>query len=266
MNYTRTSVRWIAKVGYGARGLVYLVVGAIALHAALEFEQAEDVHGALREIETRTGGTTALFALAAGLLAYGIWRLVQSLLDVDRHGFSARGLAVRGGLLVSAVLHTSLAWACVEIALHMGPGDGKPVQKAVASTLEWPWGQALVVAGGLLVAGAGIAHLHKAVTGGFLRWFDASPGALAWIDPVSRIGLGARGLVFAGIAGFVIYAAITLDSSDARGLEAIMLWIQDRAYGRILLGALAFGLMAFGGYSLIEAFVRRVGLGPSVSR
>lgn len=261
MSYTGGVVRWAARVGYGARGLVYLAVGVIALHAALEFEQARDVKGAMREISTHTGGQTALAGLAVGLFAYGVWRLVQTLLDVDEHGWGLRALAVRGGLLVSALLHFSLAWGCVQIAMRWSSGDGQPVQQAVSRTLDWPYGRPMVIVGGIVVAGAGIAHLIKAARAGYRKWFDAPPGAMRWIDPVSRFGLSARGLLFLGMASFVIYSAITLDPSDARGVEGVMLWVQQRVYGRILLGVLALGVIAFGVYSLIEAFVRRAGLG-----
>ncbi|MES1924265.1 hypothetical protein T31B1_03040 [Salinisphaera sp. T31B1] len=255
------AVRWIARAGYGARGLVYLAVGVLALHAALEFEEARDVRGAMREINQHAGGTMVLVGLAVGLAAYGIWRLVQTLLDVDDHGWNPRALAVRGGLLVSAVLHASLAWGCLQIALQWSTSGSKPVQHAVARTLEWPYGRPLVVVGGVVVVGAGIAHLSKAARGGFRKWFDASPTAMRWIDPVSRFGLSARGLLFLGMGAFVVYSAITLDASDARGIEGVMLWIQERVYGRVLLGVLSLGVIAFGAYSIIEAFVRRVGLG-----
>lgn len=255
------AVRWLARIGYGARGLVYLAVAVIAVHAALEFEQAADVRGALREINQHPGGRIVLFALALGLMAYGFWRAIQSVLDVDRHGWSVRALAVRIGLLVSAAVHASLAVGCVRIAMRLGEGHGKPIQQAVSTTLEWPWGRPLVVLGGLIIAGVGLAHWHKAATGGFRCWFDASPAAMRWIGLISRFGLAARGLLFIGVAGFVIYSAFTLDASDARGVEGVLFWVQERVYGRLLLGVLGMGVFAFGCYSLIEAWVRQVGLG-----
>ena len=261
MSYTRTTVRWVARVGYGARGLVYLTVGALAINAAMEFEEARDVRGAMQEISTQAGGQIALFGLAAGLLAYSLWRLVQTTLDVDEHGWKPGGLAVRIGLLVSSVMHASLAYGCMQIAMRLAGNGGKPVQRAVERTLDWPFGPWLVVAGGLIVGGASVAHIHKGATGGFRRWFEAPAWAMRWIDPISRFGLTARGLLFMGIAAFVIYAALTLDASEARGIEGVMIWVQERAYGRILLGILGLGVMAFGLYSVIEAFVRRVGLG-----
>lgn len=264
MDYTRMTVRWVARAGYGARGLVYLALGALTFNAALEFDEVEDVHGAMREIGHQTGGDIVLFGLAAGLLAYGLWRFVQTTLDVDGHGWRPTVLAIRGGLLVSAALHISLAWGCVQIAMRWSGDNGKPVERAVERILDWPAGRMLVIAGGAAIVGAGVAHLVKAVRCGYRKWFEASPRAMAWIDPVARFGLFARGLLFLGVGGFVLYAALTLDPSDARGVEGVMLWIQDRLYGRIMLAGLALGLIAFGAYGLIEAFVRRVGLGAAL--
>ncbi len=264
MTYTRAGVRWTARIGYAARGLVYVTVGMLAINAALEFEQARDVRGAMQEISTHSGGQIALIGLAVGLAAYSVWRLVQTSLDVDGHGWKPGGLAVRIGLLVSAIMHASLAFGCVEIAMRLSDSSSKPVQSAVSRTLDWPFGPALVVLGGVIVAGAGMAHIHKGWTAGFRQWFDAPPAAMRWIDPVCRVGLIARGLLFVGIGAFVINAALTLDASEARGIEGVLLWVQDQSYGRLMLGALGSGVLAFGAYSLIEAWVRRVGLGRAV--
>lgn len=260
MNYAHHTIRWVARIGYGARGLVYLVLGGLALHAAIVFSHARDVHGAMRSINEEPGGQLVLVGLAVGLIAYAIWRAVQSVLDVDRHGWSPRALAVRGGLLVSVAMHVSLAWGCIQIVRDDEGGHGQPIQHAVSRLLDWPFGPALVIVFGAAIGGAGVAHIYKAAVAGFRRWFEAPPSMMWWIDPVSRVGLIARGLLFIGVAAFVIYSAITLDPNDARGVQGVLIWIQQRLYGRVLLGVLACGLMAFGAYSVIEAFVRRVGL------
>lgn len=262
MQWTRVTVRWLARMGYGARGLVYLAFGALALRAALELSEAENVRDVLASIQKEPGGPIVLIALAVGLVAYGVWRLVQSVLDVDRHGWTPKALAIRGGLLVSAVSYLSLAWGGVKIALDWSQRSSEPVQHAVSATLAWPYGRELVGLLGIVIVSAGIAHIYKAAVAGFRRWFDAGDKAMWWIDPISRIGLSARGLMFVGVGGFVIYSAITLDPSDAKGVRGLLTWVQHHGYGRVLLGIWAIGVVLFGCYSLIEAFVRRVGLGP----
>lgn len=260
MTYTHHTLRWIARIGYGARGVVYLAFGAVVVRAAWYLSEAEDVRGTMHAIHDEPGGAIGLIGIAAGLLAYSIWRFVQSLLDVDGHGWRLRGLSVRLALLVSAATHASLAWAGIRIAMEWGDPRSKPVQQAVSEALSLPGGRALVAIGGIVILAAGVAHFYKAATAGFRRWFAVSPGAMWWIDPVSRIGLTARGLMFVGIGGFIVYSAVTLHAADAKGVQGLLEWVRARVYGQLLLGSWAIGMMLFGGYSLIEAFVRRVGL------
>lgn len=253
-------IRTVARLGYAARGLVYLVVGGLAFEAALDLEQARDIRGAMHTIVAQQFGVPVLLAIAVGLLAYSAWRVLQSILDVDNHGFNARGLGVRLALLISAGMHIALAIASVQIALNIGSGDGTPTRAYVEKIFTLPLGRWWVAAGGVAVLIAGVAHLYKGVTAGYRRWFDASPAVMWWVDPVSRTGLIARGLLFFPVGCFAIYAAITFNAGEARGLEGALLWLEELAFGRLLLAIIGIGLMAFGAYSCIEAGVRRVGL------
>lgn len=261
MRQRRAVVAAIARFGYAARGVVYLTVGYLIANAALELEEAEDVRETLHAINNQAYGGYLLLGLAAGLVAYAFWRVVQSLLDVDDHGHGFRALILRAALVVSAFLYASIAYACVEIGLSLGSGGGgSHTQEMVAHLLRWPAGRWLVGAAAVVVCITGIAHIRKGWIGGFRKWFAASAAAMRIIDPISRVGLIARGLLFVAISGFVLYSAFTLVASDAGGLKTVLVWVQERVYGRFLLGGIGTGLFAFGTYSMIEAFVRRVGL------
>ena len=253
----------IARAGYAARGIIYLIVGGLAGLAALgQGGGTTDSRGALSTVIAAPFGKGLLAAIALGLLGYSAWRAVQALLDVDDHGANLKGVAVRSGLAVSAITHAGLALFAVSLAMGWGTGsngsgDGLS-QEWTAWLLGRPFGPWLVAGVGLAVAGAGVAHIVKGWRADFLRRFDMNPSERDVISPISRVGLAARGVAFLIIGGFLVAAAVQNDPSEARGLSGALQALQQRPFGWVLLGVLAVGLAAFGAYSLIESVYRRV--------
>lgn len=67
----------------------------------------------------------------------------------------------------------------------------------------------------------------------------------------------ARGIVFAVIGIFLIQAAIHSNASEARGIGAALAALLEQPFGRWLLGFVAFGLIAYSVYCVVEARYRR---------
>lgn len=256
-----TRLQLMARAGYAARGIIYVIVGSLAALAALgRGGETTDSQGALREVMGAPFGKILLALVAAGLVCYSGWRAVQALLDADDHGTDLKGLAIRSGLAVSAVTHLGLALAAVSLVVGWGTGgSGSSSQEWTARLMSQPYGAWLVGAVGLAIIGAGIAHGIKAGTARFAERLDIDPNERTVIQPISRFGLFARGAVFVVIGGFLVVAASQNDPSEARGLSGALQTLQEQAYGWILLAIVAVGLMAFGAYSIIESVYRRVG-------
>jgi hypothetical protein len=104
---------WLARIGYASRGVIYLVIGSLSLMtAAGSGGQTTGSKGALATIASQPFGRVLVAVLIFGLLGYSAWRLIQSIKDVDGHGSSFKGIAIRAGLIGSAIAHTALAiWA-----------------------------------------------------------------------------------------------------------------------------------------------------------
>lgn len=250
--------RKLARLGYGARGIVYGIIGVFAALAATGGGgRTTDTKGALATLLEQPFGKVLLAIVALGLVGYSAWRLVQSLRDVDGHGSDAKGLAIRGGLLVSAISYAALALFAVQLLLGTG-GGGSSRQDWTARLLAQPAGQWLVGAVGVAVAGAGIAQLIKGWTRRYRRHLKAPAQRMRWIDPISRYGLLARGVVFLIIGGFFMVAAYQADPSEAGGLAQALRALQQQPYGSYLLLAVALGLLAFAVYSFVEAAYRRL--------
>ncbi|UEM19103.1 DUF1206 domain-containing protein [Skermanella mucosa] len=257
----------LARLGYGARGVVYVLVGWFAMMAALGAGQLTDTKGVLREILLQPFGKALLAVVALGLVGHAVWRIAQAWLDLDGHGADAKGIVVRGGLLASGAIHVSLAFFAISLVLGLqGPGSGDSGDGArdwTAWLLSQPFGRWLVGAVGVAVLGAAAGHFVKAWKATFRRFLKADPRTMEMICPIGRVGLGAKGVVFLIIGVFFLTAAWQVDSSESGGLGKALEMLQEQPYGAWVLGVVAVGLFAFGIYSMIVGFYRRIDY-PSV--
>ncbi len=253
-------VYWLARLGYGSRGVVYLVVGGLALMDAVGAagQESVDSKGALEAILRQPFGRVLLGVVTVGLAGYALWRLVQSWADTDGHGTNPHGLAVRSGLMVSSVTHAGLAMFALNLTMGLGGDDSDAASDWTATLLQQEYGDWLVIGVGLAVIGAGMAHLYKGATAGFEKYLTLDESSLRWARPVCQFGLLARGAVFLIIGGFFIVAAVRFQSGEARGLKGALDALEAQVYGPWLLATVAVGLFAFGIYSLIEATHRRI--------
>lgn len=250
----------LAKSGYAARGLLYVLIGSLAfLEATGNGGESTDSKGALDQVLQAPGGFIVLWLIAASLVGYSAWRLVQSILDADDHGTGARALLVRSGLFVSALTHLALAYTAGKAAWKASSsGGGSSSEGAVAVILGWPGGPWIVAAIGIIIGGAGVAHILKAIKEKYKKHFAVDSDVMSKLNFICKFGLLARGFVFFVIAGMFIYAAITQDSDRAGGLKDVLDTVSGQVYGPYLLGALAIGLLSFGVYSSVEAMYRKI--------
>lgn len=258
----RGSARWIeglARLGYTAKGIIYLGVGGLTSVTALRdgSGNAEGSRGALSEAVGSPIGTVFLVAVAAGIAGYVIWRLVQALLDPEGRGSDLKAVGTRAVLLVSGLLYASLGWWVVRLLLGRGSGSGggDGPDTASALLLQQPYGRWLLGAAGLAVIGYGIGEWVKAVRRSFEKRLrsDLNGHTRRWVVRCARIGLASRGVVFMTTGSFLIVAAWTSDPDEARGLEGSLEALGSTSWGPWVMGVVALGLAAYGALQLIKA-------------
>ncbi len=257
-------VKLAARVGYASRGVVYLLVGGLAFLAAIRSGgQTTDPKGALASLTGEPLGFVMLVAIGLGLFAYAGWRAVQGLLDADRHGTDAKGLAIRAAMCVSAVTHFSLGLYAVTLPFALGAfsnGGGDGSKDAAAWVLRQPFGRYLLALVALAILGAGVAQIRKGFTGGFRKRLAMREALLDRLSPICAFGLIARGIVFLIVGGFFAWAAWVIDPDEAGGTAAALQWLRSQPYGSWLFLVIAVGLVAFGIYGIIQAIWRRIDL------
>ena len=256
----RNTIERVARFGYGARGVVYLVVGGLALLAALgQGGRAGDSKDALRAVLAGPFGAALVGLIALGLTGFALWRLVEAVTDADRRGTGLKGLGVRGAHLISAALYVGLAASAASLSLGLGLSGGDGMHDGTAWLLAKPFGRWLVALAGLAVVGGGFGFLGKAWRGDVTDRLALDAQARArWAGPIGRFGYAARGLAFLIIGGFLVAAAWHQRSSDAKGLAEAFALLRAQPYGWILLGLVAAGHAAFGAFGLIQARYRHI--------
>jgi hypothetical protein len=254
----------MARLGYASRGVVYLAVGALAVMSALGSGRGQTTgpRGALTVVGDGPFGTSILILLAIGLLSFAAWRLLQAYYDVDHKGREAKGIAARGGQLVSAFIHLTLAiWVFTALtASGGGSGDDEGSHRWTAWLLDKPGGQWLVGLVGLIVIGAGIGQIIKGYKAKFEDHLSLDYDRWPWARAVCRFGLIARGIVVGMIGGLFIRAAVRHSAGESGGVATVLRELQQQPWGWILLTVAALGLFAFGLYGLVEARYRRINL------
>jgi hypothetical protein len=261
-NLSRNPVETLARLGYGARGVVHGLVGGLALLAAIgSGGQTGGSRSALQSLLSQPFGKIWLAVIALGLFGFCAWRVLEALTDADHHGTDAKGLAVRGVHLISGLIYASLAVSALSLAAGWGSGGGgedKAAQDWTAWLLSQPFGRWLVGLIGAAVAGAGIGFVWKAWRGDVTAHLALPSDKRPWIVSLGRMGFAARGVVFLMIGGFLILAAIHSNSSEVQGLGGALQALQQQPYGWVLLALTAIGLFAFGVFGLVQARYRHI--------
>jgi hypothetical protein len=245
-------VEWIARFGYAAKGVVYMVMGILAVLAAVEAGggSTTDQNGAFQTIEEAPFGQVLLGVVAAGLVGYVLWRSIQVVADPDGEGTSAKGVAKRIGYAGSALVHAGLAFTAANLAAGAGGDFGSSAEEWTGWVLSLPVGWLLVAAVAVGIVGVGLYQIYEAYHAEFKKYLKLgalSNGEHGWIEHGGRFGVAARGVVFVIAGVFLVLAALRSDEQEVRGLGgALSALLEQPFFGNLLLGIVAVGLVAYG--------------------
>lgn len=253
-----------ARVGYGARGFVYLSAGVLILLAAVDLVgDAVGIKGSLDWLAMRPFGRLWVFLVGLGLAAFVTWRLLQSVFDADHEGVTRHGLSTRVSQGFSGFSYAALSFAAFSLLVHTPDGD--PAIEGVvrsreqaATVLALPFGKWLLVGIGLMIFGIGAGNIVKAWREDFTQYLACSAKTCHRVEPLARIGHVARGLAYLPLAGLVVLAGLNSEASDVTSLGAALEAVERQPAGRWILVAGALGFIAFGVFSFIEARFRRI--------
>jgi len=253
---------WLARAGLVARGLMYVLVGIIAVQVAIDgSHQQADRTGAVRLVAQTAFGTAILWLLVIGFAGMTLWRLSEAAWGSPEAG--GRKASKRLANLARAVFYAVVTYGILKYALGIGQpaSSDSQSQDLTATALKYQGGQVIVALAGVVIAIAGLYVIYRAYKLKFLKHLrlgSASTRTRKVVTRLGQIGGIARGLVFATIGVFLVVAAKDANPRQAKGIDSALRALAHTPLGPWLLVVVAIGLMMFGVYSWCEARWRAV--------
>jgi hypothetical protein len=249
----------MARAGLTARGVIYILIGWVAILVALGHSSHEaDQQGALQLLAGKPYGLVSLWLLAIGFAAYALWRLSEAAFGVTGEG---NGAGPRLKSLGRGVVYAFFVVLTIKVIAGKQSSQSRQQQDITAQAMQHPAGRWLVGLVGVIIVIAGLALVLEGVRHKFMKQLQTgqmSARTRRVVRWLGMIGTSARGVVFALVGILVIDAAVTHNAARSGGVDKALLSLRDQTFGPVLLILVALGLVIFGIYGLCEARWRKV--------
>ena len=254
---------WAARLGFVARGLIYVLIGLIALQIAFGRGGQADQGGALQQIASRSYGTAVLWLLVVGLAGLALWRFSEAAFGAvgpDGHKASERIKSLVRGVVYAFLLVTALRFV-LGTASGASANSNRQSENVTAQVMGYAGGRVLIGVVGVVVVIVGAVLARESWRREFLQRMNlagTSAGTRSLVERLGVFGGVARGAVFVLVGVFLVIASARYEPSQAEGLDGTLRAFAQTPVGPALLVLVAVGLIAFGVFSMCEARWRRV--------
>jgi hypothetical protein len=254
---------WVARMvrlGYVAKGVIYLLIGTLAfrLAAGLEGGRLVDPTGALRIVFQQPFGMVLLFVTGVGILTYSAWQLVEGIWDTRRKG-GGWGWWDRSLTMIKGAAYGSVGIQAIRMVLGLRAAQGNELAEDVIS---FPLvGSIFLALVGVGVAVYGLFEIKAAAQSKFgddLDHHRLRREAGAWAIVVGRVGNIARGIILTLMGTAFVSAGLDRDPEKAGGISDALGTLFSQPYGIALVALVGGGLALFGIFQLLHARYARL--------
>lgn len=256
------TVRIMARFGCISIGLVYCLIGLIALLNLLKITSAvADEEGIMHFVLELPLGEVILGIIGIGLVGYIIWRFYEAIVDPYEMGNDWKSIITRIGIALTGVAYATIAYAAWE-ELRGTYTDGEQEQRQmVAEVLQWDMGAWLIGLAALPVLITAGAQFYYGASNAFTRRLNTESlskdreNVIFWLG---KIGYFARGIILLVICLFFIKAALQEDPSEIGNTDSAFDfmgkgWAGHSFFVIVALGTISYGLFMFA-FSLFYRF------------
>lgn len=259
--YKADLVRWYMRLGHAAKGMLYGLIGLFAINdIARDQPIVSGSEAVLADLERWPLGSVILWVLAASLLGYVLWRLLQASLSPGHsEPLSARRVLQRCGYAFSGLTYLGVAHTASKLALNLFVDFDDALEDVASVLFEREIGPLMLLGIGICVIGVGCTYIYGAASGSYISEFhrDLYRPIRRLVVVIGKVGITARGVVFVLIGAYLIKAAYFVNDETAGGLGNVFDELDEEPFGEHWLGAIAFGFIAYAVYMIISACYRQ---------
>jgi hypothetical protein len=255
---------WVAPVvrlGYLAKGLIYSLIGVLALRVSLgQSGRLTDPSGVLRTVMSQPFGRIMLIIIGVGIVGYAAYYIFEAAADLRRHGGGGRGWTARSLTMIKAAVYGAIGVQALMVVFF----DRRPVdrtEQSAGAIMQLPLGDWLLVAIGIGVVIYGISQLQMVWRGGADDDINVPEvkREAPWILPLGRFGTAARSVILLLMGATFARSGWRGRAADADGYREALRTVAS--FDPWLLTAIGAGLLCFGLYQLCHARYARLALG-----
>ncbi|MCC9602103.1 DUF1206 domain-containing protein [Stieleria sp. JC731] len=255
-------VETTGRLGHFAKGVVYFIMGFLAFKVAIGAGgETAGAKNAIREIGQQPYGKILLGITAVGLLCYTAWRWIQASKDTEGDGTDGKGLVKRTGYAISGFSHLLLGCFAGSLALGMGGGSQSGGGNKASFLLDSDWGRIVLGIIAAITAGVGVYFMINGYKAKFMTKYDLASMSNKFRKAAlhaGRSGLITRGIAVVIIGWFLADTAWTgTANGDVAGMGDALSLIASQTFGKILIGIVGFGLMAYAIHMVLLGIYRR---------
>ncbi|MWB99926.1 DUF1206 domain-containing protein [Agromyces seonyuensis] len=246
-----------ARVGFAMLGLLHLLIGILAIAIAVGAGgQEADQSGALEQVAAAPLGGVLLWVVALGLLALGLWQLLEGVLV--RESEPTKKWGRRAAEWGKAIAYLAIGVLALGFALGSRSSSSESSQRVSGELLSTPGGVFVLVLVGLATLGIGIGFVVIGVRRTFAKQLRLPAGAARGVVlGTGVVGYVAKGIALAAAGVLFVVAALTGDPEAAGGIDAGLRSLADLPAGEVLLWLTGLGLIVYGGYCGLRSWFGR---------
>jgi hypothetical protein len=248
----KTFVYQLARFGCISTGLVYAMIGVVAMLSFLRLKEGGADEGSLLVfLNHGLVGKIIIWSVILGMLSYIIWRIHETITDPYGYGKDTKGIIKRSGVALSSVADALVALSAVQALLGTGgiQENGQPTaqREMVAEWLQQGMGWIVFIMGSITCVTA-VVQLVYVATKAYMERLDIDYLHPFWkrsVHVCAWAGHLARGIILGIMGFFFIKAAIAHNPQYVVNTDKAFDFIGDHV-GHIYFIAVAIGTVCYG--------------------